>query len=266
MRRTDMNVHRITAVIIRHMYAYKRNFDRLTDSFYWPLMDILIWGLTSVWVQKSQTDVSNIVLILLTALVFWQIVWRGNYEISVNLLEEFWNQNLVNMFSTPLKLSEWIVAVMTLAVIKMSFTVAFCFIAVWLLYATNILTFGWYLIPFIISLLISGWIMGFLGSSVIIYYGQKVQTIAWTMGFLFAPFSAVYYPLDQLPTWVQKISLWLPTTYIFEGMRTVIFTGRLDPMMLVKSFALNTIYLSGALFLFSIMFEKSRKKGLGRLE
>lgn len=259
-------MHRIWAVIVRHLYSFQRNFDRLTDSFYWPLMDIFIWGLTSAWIQKSQTGVPNIVAILLTGLVFWQIVWRGNYEISVNLLEEFWNQNLVNLFSTPLKLSEWIISVIILSIIKMCITVSVCVIAVYILYATNIFTLGWYLIPFVVSLLMSGWIMGFLGSSVIIYWGQKVQTIAWTMGFLFAPFSAVYYPLDQLPPWVQSISLWLPTTYVFEGMRTVLFTGTLDLTMVAKSFALNIIYLTLALRLFAFMFEKSRAKGLARLE
>lgn len=259
-------MNRIGAVIIRHMYAYKRNFDRLTDSFYWPLMDIFIWGLTSKWIQDSQGGVGHVVMMLLTALVFWQIVWRGNYEISVNLLEEFWNQNLVNMFSTPLKLSEWILAVIILSVIKMFITITVCVIAVFFLYATNIFTLGWYLIPFVVSLLISGWIMGFLGSSIIIYWGQKVQTIAWTMGFLFAPFSAVYYPLSQLPAWVQRISMWLPTTYVFEGMRAVVLTGKLDTVVLMKSFALNGLYLAGALILFSFMFEKSRAKGLARLE
>ncbi len=261
-----MNFNRVTAVIVRHMYAYKRHFDRLTDSFYWPLMDIVIWGLTSAWIASQQQSVPHIVLMLLTALVFWQVVWRGNYEISVNLLEEFWNQNLVNMFSTPLTLAEWIVSVMILAIIKMLITVSFCMVAVWLLYTTNILSFGWALIPWVISLLMSGWIMGFLGSSVIVYWGQKVQTIAWTMGFLFAPFSAVYYPLEQLPAWVQKVSVWLPTTYVFEGMRATLKTGQLDTSMLIKSFAFNSIYLTGALLLFRFMFEKSRTKGLGRLE
>lgn len=261
-----MKWHRIQAIILRHVYSYQRNLDRLTDSFYWPLMDVVVWGLTSSWIQKSQTGVPHVVMMLLTALVFWQIVWRGNYEISVNLLDEFWNQNLVNLFSTPLTLGEWIVAALILSIIKMFITITVCVLAVYFFYATNIFTLGWYMIPFVVCLLMSGWIMGFLGSSIIVYWGQKVQTIAWTMGFLFAPFSAVYYPLSQLPSGIQKISLWLPTTYVFEGMRTVVSTGQLDTMMLLKSFTLNVIYLFGAVMLFRYMFEKSRKKGLARLE
>lgn len=261
-----MKLHRIIAVMFRHLYAFSRNFDRLTDSFYWPVLDIVLWGLTSVWVQKSQAPVSNFILVLLTGLVYWQIVWRANYEISVNLLEEFWNQNLVNLFSTPLRLSEWIAAVMLIGLVKMLISIGVGVGAVFILYHLNILSVGWMTIPFFALLLMSGWILGFLGSSFIVYYGQKVQTIAWTMGFLFAPFSAVYYPVDVLPKWVQFISRLLPTTYVFEGMRMILATGTAPYDYLFKSIGLTVLYLSCAIWLFCTMFEKSRAKGLGRLE
>jgi len=40
----------------------------LSDLFYWPLVDILLWGLTSVWIQQ-QNNVSDFPLIMLTALI-----------------------------------------------------------------------------------------------------------------------------------------------------------------------------------------------------
>ena len=55
---------------------------------------------------------------MLTGVVFWQVVWRANYEISVNLLEEFWNQNLVNLFATPLNVWEWSVSLVVLGLLK----------------------------------------------------------------------------------------------------------------------------------------------------
>ena len=272
-----MKLHRIFAIVMRHLYLYSRSYDRLTDSIYWPVMDIVVWGITSRWIMQSQNTIPNLALMILTGLVFWQIVWRANYEISVNLLEEFWNQNLVNLFSTPLHVSEWIAAVMTLGFIKMLFTAAVGIIAVWLMYALNIFTVGWMIIPFFALLLMSGWFMGFLGAAFIIYYGQRVQTLAWTMGFLFAPFSAVYYPLESLPRWVQSIAQWLPTTYVFEGMRAILFAGDSGVAgingsntilieMLMKSLVLNIVYLTLSLMFFVFMFRKSREKGLARLE
>lgn len=257
---------RVWAVVMRHMYLYVRSLDRMADSVYWPVMDIIIWGVTSRWLMSAQTDVPNLVLMVLTGLVFWQIVWRANYEISVNLLEEFWNQNLVNLFSTPLTVYEWIGSVMVLGFIKMILTAVVGFLAVFILYSLNIVSLGWMIIPFISLLLLSGWFMGFLGSSFIIYYGNKVQTLAWTMGFLFAPFSAVYYPLSSLPGWIQKIAMLLPTTYVFETMRDVISGQGVRTNYLLLSLFLNLIYLALSISLFIFLFEKSREKGLSRLE
>jgi ABC-2 type transport system permease protein len=261
-----MNFNRVFAVVIRHLYAYRKNLDRLSDSFYWPTMDIVVWGLTSKWVASSQSNIPHFVLVLLTALVFWQVVWRANYEISVNLLEELWSQNLVNLFSSPLTIYEWIVAVMLIGFVKMLLTISFCAVVIFVLYALNIFAVGWLMLPFLACLLMSGWIMGFMGAAFIVVWGQKVQTMAWTMGFLFAPFSAVYYPLSVLPKQVQFVSQFLPTTYIFEGMRALLFKGEFPLLMLEKSLALNVIYLILALHFFVFMFKKSRDKGLARLE
>ncbi|HAV15053.1 MAG TPA: ABC transporter [Candidatus Pacebacteria bacterium] len=220
-----MNIGRIWAVTIRHLYLFIHSLDRLTDMVYWPIMDIILWGFTTQYVQQRNVSLPHVALAILTALVFWQVVWRANYEISVNLLEEMWNANLVNMFSTPLKPLEWVSAVMLIGLLKMLITLGVGVGAVWFLYSLNIFTIGWLFLPCIALLMASGWFMGFLGSSFIIIGGTRVQTIAWTMGFLFAPFSAVFYPVSVLPVWAQMISRVLPTTYVFESMRTVLATG-----------------------------------------
>ena len=86
------------------------------------------------------------------------------------------------------------------------------------------------------------------------------------IGFLFAPFSAVFYPVAILPHWAQSISWTLPTTYVFEGMRQILNHQPFPYTFIFYSFILNILYLSFSIFLFKTMFEKSRKKGLARLE
>jgi ABC-2 type transport system permease protein len=260
-----MNLGRIWAVFLRYFYFFAK-LDHLCDLFYWPALDIIIWGVTSVWIQSHESEFPSFALAILTGLVFWQIIWRGNYEITVNMLQEFWNRNLVNLFSTPLKLSEWMAAIMFVGVIKICISLAFGAFIVWLLYAMNVFSLGWAFLPFSISLAFSGWFMGFLSASIMIYYGQRVQMLAWMTAYLFAPFSAVYYPVSALPPWVQKISYLLPMTYIFEGMRKIIYDHFFSLEMLLMSLFLNIIYLALSMFLFKVMFEKSRNKGLARLE
>ena len=41
--------------------------------------------------------------------------------------------------------------------------------------------------------------------------------------FLFLPLCAVFYPVAVLPSWLQCVAWTLPPTYVFEGMRALVF-------------------------------------------
>ncbi|MBU1085774.1 MAG: ABC transporter permease [Candidatus Beckwithbacteria bacterium] len=261
-----MSKARILAVIWRHLYNFKHRADRWVDAFYWPAVDILLWGLTSVYIRDLATDIPNIVTILLTGLVYWQVVWRSNYEIGVNLLEEIWSDNVVNLFASPLTVLEWMVAVNLLGILKMVMTIGFAFSMVFFLYGVNVLQVGWLMIPFVVLLLMNGWWIGFLVAGFIIRFGSKIQTLAWSGVYLLAPFSAIYYPVSSLPEWVQKVAAWAPLSYVFEGMRSVLFTGVMDQANLFKSGWLTGVYLMASMVFFVIMFKQSKKVGLSSLE
>jgi ABC-2 type transport system permease protein len=260
-----MNWYRIWAVFLRYFYFFAK-LDHLADLFFWPTLDIFLWGMTSVWIQKHDASMPSIAIAILTGLVFWQIIWRTNYEVSVNLLQEFWNRNMVNLFSTPLKLAEWISALMLVGVFKILITICFGGLIVWLLYALNIFAMGWAFLPFCASLVLSGWFIGFLSAAIMVYFGQRVQMLAWMTAYVFAPFSAVFYPLSALPVWCQAIAKALPMTYIFEGMRKVLNEGIFSWEDFGISVLLNLLYLIGSMVLFSRLFEMSRAKGFARLE
>lgn len=260
-----MSLSRIRGVFFRYYYSFWKGMLHLSDLFYWPFVDILLWGLTSLWMQR-QGDLPQLPLILMTALIFWQVAWRGSSDISVNLLQEFWQRNLVNMFSTPLKISEWIAGVILLCLCKLCVSIIFGSLVVYLLYSLNIFGLGWIFLPFAAMLLMFGWTLGFLASGLIIYYGHQVEMFAWMIGFVFAPFSAVFYPVDVLPVWAQYVAWGLPTTYVFEGMRHLLNGEVLPFHYLWVSFVLNIIYLALMIIFFCSMFEKSREKGLARLE
>lgn len=260
-----MSFKRIWGVFLRYFYYFTK-LDNLSEIFYWPTIDIFLWGMTTVWIQKEQTGIPDLAVMVLTALVFWQILWRSNYEITVNILQEFWNRNLVNLFSTPLKLREWVCAVMLVGFSKIWITLTFSSLLIWLLFALNIYQVGWAILPFIAMMSLSGWIIGFLSGGIMVYFGQRLQMLAWITPFLFAPFSAVFYPVSALPIWGQMIAWSLPTSYVFEGMRQVLAGEGFSMHHFWMSLTLNIVFLSGALFFFQRMFEKSRSKGLSRLE
>ena len=260
-----MSFSRIKGVFFRYFYNLIKGPNQLSDLFYWPLVDILLWGLTSIWIQ-SQSHVEDLPLLLMTGLIFWQIAWRGSIDIFLNILQEFWHRNLVNLFSTPLKISEWIAGTILLCLCKLMVTITFGTLIVYLLYSLNVFTLGWAFLPFAALLLMFGWCLGFLAAGIIVYWGHQVEMIAWMIAFIFAPFSAVFYPVDILPVWAQGISWSLPTTYVFEGMRQILKGNPFPYSYLAYSIILTIVFLMLSIFFFKWMFEKSRKKGLARLE
>lgn len=259
-----INFNRVFAMIYRYWLAMKHSFDRLGDMFYWPAMDLFIWGLTGLYIIKLSTNNHNIILIMLTGLIYWMVIWRSQYEITTNLLQEMWDRNLINIFTSPLRVSEWVTAVMIFGFIKMVITVSFSGILAVILYHYPILTYGWYTIPIILSLVLTGWTAGFIVAAFIIRFGQKIQTLAWTGVALISPFSVLYYPLNILPHWAQKVAWFIPPSHIFEGMREIIFTGKISYDKLYISFGLNILYLLIAIAFFNFMFKLTRKFGLDR--
>lgn len=257
-----MKLHRIYAIILRFMYLFRHSYDRLADTFYWPTLDLLLWGITSSYLKSYIQGTPQIVSIILSGILLWIILWRGQYEITVGVLEDLWNRNLVNIFVAPLKFSEWIIALIALGIIKALMAFAFGLLVAFLLYKINVFAFGFYLIPFSLLLILTGWCVGFFVAGIILRYGSKIQTLAWTAPWIISPFSAIYYPVSALPDWAQKISLFVPTSYVFEGAREVIGKGTLDLNKLYISFFLNVIYLILSLIFLKKSFNKVLKNGL----
>src|SRR3989344_4097885 len=152
-----MNWNAVNGIVFRHLYNFKHSWDRLSDAFYWPAMDIFLWGFTSVYITKQSGSIPGIAVILLSGLILWQIVWRSQYEITVNLLEEMWNQNLANLFASPLRVREWLAGVFILGILKMFMSLSFAVVLAYVAYKANIFLLGFYLIPFMANLLITGW-------------------------------------------------------------------------------------------------------------
>lgn len=261
-----MAAHRIWGMTLRYIYAFRHNIDKMSDAFYWPTIDLLLWGLTSTYLTSLNPEGGpTAFFVVLSGILLWLIVWRGQGEITMNALEEFWERNLINLFASPLMLREWIASLVALGFVKAIMSFVFAVTLAWALYAVNLFAFGFLLIPFGLLLIMTGWWFGFLVMGLILRFGRKVQALAWTSIFVISPFSAAYYPLETLPAWAQAVGKCIPITYVFEGSREVIATGAIDPRKLLIALALNILYLFLAGWFLHRSFEKLREKGLEKI-
>jgi ABC-2 type transport system permease protein len=129
------------------------------------------------------------------------------------------------------------------------------------LYHYSVFTLGFPFIAFFVDLLIMGWALGLLITSLILRHGLGAESIAWLAIFVLAPVSAVYYPVSVLPGWLQWVALSLPSAHVFEGMRAVMFDRvfRLDHFLWASG--LDIVYIAGGAWAFLAAFRGAQRRG-----
>ncbi|MBI5971063.1 MAG: ABC transporter permease [Deltaproteobacteria bacterium] len=257
-----MKPARIAAYAARHLYLYKRSLPRLMEVFYWPLLDLLLWGFVSVYLAKYKGTMPNFIAFFIGAIILWDMLFRSQQGISVSFLEDVWSRNLLNIFVSPLSPAEYIASLLALSAIKLAFTSTVMITLAWLLYSYNVLTIGFSLIPLALNLIVMGWSIGIITTALILRFGQEAEVLAWAVALLFQPVSAVFYPVSVLPEPLRTVAAFVPSSHVFEGMRHVIATGALPLDELVWAIILNALYLGAAIAFFAWNFRSAKRKGL----
>lgn len=255
---------RISAFVLRYYYLHRRSIARVMEIFFWPVMNLLVWGYLTMYLQKLAAP--QFVLFLLGGVILWDVLYRSQQGITLTITEEFWVKNIINIFIAPVRMVEIIIGICIVGLVKALVTTALLALLAYLFFSYDLLTVGLPLVPFFGSLLLFGWAVGLFTLGLIFRYGRAAEALIWGVPFLLQPISAVFYPVTVLPTWLQKIAYLLPSTYVFEGMRHALQTGSVDWRGLAISFGLNLLYLVAGGLYFAWMMTQVRKKGyLSRL-
>lgn len=242
-----------------------RDPSKITSIFLYAFLDIILWGYSSAWVRESTGN--NIVAIsLLSGIIFWQFVQRSIWDVSLAVQEEVISGNTSSLISTPLKPKDYMLGIFIYSVLINIVTIFICYILALNAFGVSLIqVFGVNLFLFIFILYLFGISIGIINSSMSIYFGARFQTLFGIVGWLVAPLGGVFYQINVLPIWAQKLSGLLPLVYIFDAIRYFIKNKILDTNLIAKAMILNLLYLALAIFLLRKVFNLSRKKGLDRL-
>jgi len=257
-----VNWHRISALVLRYTFLYTRSLPRVFEIFFWPVMELMVWGMLTQYLKTGPYKLPVFINFLLGGMIFWDILYRSQQGTTISFLEDIWARNLINIFVAPVRVSEFIVATYCVGFVKILITVAVLGSLSVVLYHFNILSMGLPLIPLFINLLVMGWSVAMVTTGMIMRWGQASEALAWGIPFLIQPFCAAFYPLSSMPAWLQPISLAIPATHVFEGMRDVLAGQGLSWNRVLCATGLNILYLVAAGLFFRFMYNQARKKGL----
>jgi ABC-2 type transport system permease protein len=228
---------------------------------YWPLLQMIIWGFINTFLATQSSWVLRAGGLLIGVVLLWDVLVRGQFGMTLSLLEEMWSRNFANLFVAPLRPAEYAVALMGLSVIRSLIGVLPAALLAIPLFAYSIFEIGLPLVAFYAVLTMTGWAVGLLMSAMLIRFGLAAESFAWASIFILAPICGVYYPVATLPEWLQAISWTLPPTHVFEGMRAVVIDHVFRADLMVSAFGLNLVYLGASLLIFLWAFRRARERG-----
>ena len=252
---------RVAAMVLRYWYLLRSSVPRLLDLFYWPAVNVVLWGFFSQFLAGNSSFVAKAGGVLLAGMFLWDVMFRSQLGVSVGFLEEVWSRNLGHMFVSPLRAHEWLISLMVVSIARTAIGLAPAVLIAMAVFHFSIFDLGLPLAGFLVNLMMMGWWLALLIVAAILRYGQGAENLAWAAAFVLSPISAIYYPVEVLPAWLQSVALALPSAHVFEGMRGVMVQHvfRLD--RLLDALGLNLAYLAAASAVFLWAFRSARRRG-----
>jgi ABC-2 type transport system permease protein len=205
--------------------------------------------------------VAQVPALLISGLLLWEVLFRGQLAFALAFLEELYSRNLGHLFVSPLRPLELIASMIALSFLKTCIAVGAAAALAIALYAASVFDLGLALLAFFANLLVTGWAVGLMVAALVLRYGLAAENLAWGVIFVIAPISAIYYPVSVLPGWLQNVSWCLPSSYVFEGMRGVLLESVFKWDLLFGAIALNAVYVAAGVAIFFAAFRGARLRG-----
>ncbi|MBW3020028.1 ABC transporter permease [Candidatus Woesearchaeota archaeon] len=250
----------IKALLLQYSLMTIKSLDRIADIVFWPTLSILMWGFTTLFLQKGYNV--NIIGLILAGFIFYQFFQRCQSDIALYLLEDLWSDNLQNVYSTPVTKWDKLVSLVIFGVLKSLLAFGTAAFLSLVFFKFNLFSYNLtYLFFYFFSLSLFSIGIGILLVSLVLRFGTNIQMFVWGFSFMLQPLIAVFYPVSILPVFLQKISLLIPATYVFEGLRGLRESGIFDYGEFFYSIFLNLILIIIACVLYAMAFSHNKKTG-----
>lgn len=254
---------RVGAMVLRYTYLLRSSWPRVLDLIYWPTVQMVTWGFLQTFITKAGAAglVAAGAGALIGAVMLWDILFRGQLGFSMSFLEEMYSRNIGNLMMSPLRPLELVAALIVMSVLRLALAlVPVTAMAVWF-FGFNLWGLGFAVGLFFANLLLTSWSVGLLVAGLLLRNGLGAEALAWSLMFVLLPLACVYYPVSVLPHWLQPVSLMLPPTYVFEGLRALIAEHRFSGTDMALAFGINAVLFVSGLVAFLALLDSAKRRG-----
>ncbi len=214
-----MRRNRVGAVVRRHFYVTIHSPTRLIELGFWPVVDLVLWGMITTFLAGAGAELPIPVSFFLGAVILWDIVFRSKNAVALCLLEEVHSQNLISVLASPITPSEYLLGAVVWGLTKLAWTWTVMTLLAWALFRFGVFRIGPELVVFAAILIVYGISLALVVIGCVLRFGYAADELTWALAGLVVPFSAVFYPVSALPEWARAVAVLVPPAHVFEAMR-----------------------------------------------
>jgi ABC-2 type transport system permease protein len=257
-----MNIQRTGAIVLRQFYLLRGSPARVLPLFAWVAIDMVLWGFITKYLNSVASSGFNFVPTLLGAVLLWDFFIRVMQGVTMAFLEDVWSRNFLNIFATPLSISEYVSGLVLSSIGTSSIGMVVMLVLATMVFGLSFFTYGAMLVPYLLVLFLFGIALGITGSAIVLRLGPASEWFIWPIPALLSPFAGVFYPVRTLPQWMQYLSHLLPPSYVFENMRRIILGGSASGSELVWGGTLAVLDIVLACWFFGYIYRHAVRTGL----
>jgi ABC-2 type transport system permease protein len=257
-----MNLKRAAAIALRQFYLYRGSPVRILPMFAWVVLDIVLWGFITRYLNTVASAGFSFVPALLGAVLLWDFLVRVMQGLTTAFFEDVWSRNFLNIFATPLRISEYVGGLVVSSIATSSVGLIVMLALATSIFGLSFFGYGLLIVPFLLVLFLFGVSLGVLGCAIVLRFGPAAEWLIWPIPALLSPLSCVFYPVSSLPVWMQYLSRLLPPSYVFEAMRAIVRGGSASGTSLLWGGGLALLYISLAGWFFTWVYKYAVRSGL----
>ncbi len=257
-----MRPRRVAAIVLRHFYLVRGSLSRLLPLFVWAGIDIVLWGFISRYLGATGAFRFSLLTVLLGAVLLWDFQARVMQGVTMAFFEDVWSRNFLNVFASPLRLSEYLAGLVLSSIATSAVGLAVMLVLAVGAFGLSFAAYGLAMAAFFLVLFLFGIALGIAGSAVVLRLGPAAEWFIWPIPAVLAPFACVFYPLATLPAWMRPVARLLPSSYVFEGMRAVAAGGAAPGGALAAGALMALVYILLACWAFAGVHRHAVRTGL----
>ena len=213
---------RVRAIVRRQAYVQRRAPQRWFDILIWPMVDTVIWGSIGLFVDQQGGAARAGLPYMLSGILLMHVVYQANVSMSTGFMDETWSRNLLNLMVSPLRELEFVAGLVVMSAVRLALGLAVVALAASGLYAFNVTSAGWGLIPVVAVLMLVGWTIALFVMGLVLRFGNGAEILCWGLLFVVIALSGAFYPVEAMPGALQPVARLLPSTHAFEAARRLL--------------------------------------------